>query len=99
MSTPRPPPRGDRPPRGSRKVAKPHFLESTPRPTPYVVRPPRGMSKVAKPHLLMSRNTLIRCQPGARRDPLSWVFHPDESRDPPVDPGVRRDDALDGATP
>ena len=32
MSTPRPPPRGDRPPRGSRKVAKPHFLESAPLP-------------------------------------------------------------------
>ncbi len=53
LSAPRPPPCGDRPPRGSRKVAEPHFLESTPRPTTYVVRPPRGMSKVAKPHLLM----------------------------------------------
>ena len=27
MSAPRPPLHGDRPPRGSRKVAKPHFLE------------------------------------------------------------------------
>ena len=29
MSTPRPPPRGDRPARRSRRVAKPHFLENT----------------------------------------------------------------------
>ena len=41
-SAPRAGLRPARPPRGSRKVAEPHFLESAPRPTTYVAGPLEG---------------------------------------------------------
>ena len=51
-SAPRPAKAG-RPPRGSREVTEPHFLESAPRPAKAGL-PPRGSRKVAEPHFLES---------------------------------------------
>ena len=58
MSTPKAGLRPARPPRGSRKVAKQHFLESTPKAGLRPARPPRGSRKVAKQHFLESREEI-----------------------------------------